>query len=278
VKIVLTGSSGGIGQWLVMHLCKAGHEIWGISRRDQSDQGIRKKGNYGNFRSSICDVGDWNQIQDLGSAISGDWGKIDAVICCAGSQMPIGTAMSQDPGEWSKNISQNLNGTFFTIRSLHRLLDRGTQRAKVICFSGGGATSPRENFSAYACSKTAIIRLVENLSLEWSGERIDINALAPGAIYTAMTEEVIGLGPETAGKKEYQQALEQKQSGGASLEKVGAMVDFMLASESDGISGKLLSAPWDSIEYLSANREALIQNDIFTLRRVLPSGGASGAK
>jgi NAD(P)-dependent dehydrogenase (short-subunit alcohol dehydrogenase family) len=232
----------------------------------------------GKGRRSRCDIGDWEEVKGLGNEIDREWGGLDAVICCAGSQMPIGPAMTLDPPEWSRNIRQNLDGTYFTIRSVHRLLSRNNQRSKVICFSGGGATSPRENFSAYACAKTAIVRLVETLSVEWAGKPIDINAIAPGAINTAMTDEVIRLGPQTTGQKEYEQALKQKEFGGSALEKVGALVDFLLSRESDGISGKLLSAPWDSLDYLSANSVVLSQNDIFTLRRILPEDRPASPK
>lgn len=253
-----------------MHLAGFGHEIWGVARRDQKALDAPNIESEGKFRSSRCDIGDWDQVECLGNEISGEWGVLDAVICCAGSQMPIGPAMTLNPTEWSRNIRQNLDGTYFTIRSVHRLLSQKNQRSKVICFSGGGATSPRENFSAYACSKTAIVRLVETLSVEWAGEPIDINAIAPGAINTDMTDEVIRLGPQNTGQKEYEQALKQKEFGGSAMEKVGVLVDFLLSRESDGISGKLLSAPWDSIDYLSANSAELNQKDIFTLRRILP--------
>lgn len=270
MKIVLTGTRSGIGAWLANHLCSAGHEVWGLSRGDQSIKNTIALQNGWHFKSSQCDVANWEQVENLANNIRCEWGEVNAIICCAGSQMPIGPSMSVNPDHWSKNIAQNLNGTFFPVRSLYKLINGGSKNAKIICFSGGGATSPRENFSAYACAKTAIVRLVENLSAEWTGKKIDINAIAPGAINTAMTEEVIRLGAEIVGQKEYEQALKQKHSGGASLEKVGFMVDFLLSKETDGISGKLLSAQWDSIENLLDVPELLSNKDIFTLRRIVP--------
>lgn len=270
VKILLTGASGGIGHWLAMHLGRGGHEIWGVSRGDQSDMEARYIQNGVKYRSFRCDVGNWEQVECLGEEITREWGRLDSIICCAGTQSPIGPAMALDPRDWSRNIAQNLNGTYFTIRSTYHLLSLQNQRAKVICFSGGGATSPRENFSAYSCAKTAIVRLVENLSKEWRDKCIDINAIAPGAINTAMTDEVIALGPNQVGKAEYDRAKLQKKTGGGTMEKVGTLVEFLLSRESDGVSGKLLSAPWDSIDYLSKNRESLRDNEIFTLRRVVP--------
>ena len=56
----------------------------------------------------------------------------------------------------------------------------------------------------------------------------------------------------------------------AKLEKVLGLVEFLLSADSDGISGKLISAPWDPWQNFSALREDLMQSDIGTLRRIVP--------
>jgi len=178
--------------------------------------------------------------------------------------------MSLDPQAWSRNLRLSLDGAFYSIRAFHDLLSRAPRRAKIVCFSGGGASGPRGNFSAYACAKTAVVRLVETLAVEWTGSAIDINAIAPGGINTAMTDEILALGPELAGQKEYDQARLQKTSGGAPIEKVGGLMDFLLSPDSDGISGKLISAQWDPWPAFPGYRDRLLGSDIYNLRRILP--------
>ncbi len=82
--------------------------------------------------------------------------------------------------------------------------------------------------------------MVENLSAEWREQRIaaDILAIAPGAIATRLTEEVIAAGPQRAGAQEHAQALKVQGGGGATLEKVLELVQFLLSNCSDGLSGK----------------------------------------
>ena len=123
------------------------------------------------------------------------------LICCAGIQEPIGPAMEIDPLAWRKNLAVNLDGTFFAIRAFYPLLKKSSARAKMICFSGGGSTGPRPNFAAYGVAKTGVVRLVEMLAAEWQGNPPDINAIAPGAIFTKMTEEVLARGEKLAGTK-----------------------------------------------------------------------------
>jgi len=77
-------------------------------------------------------------------------------------------------------VRTNLDGTFNAIRAFYEALRRNPRRAKIVCFSGGGATRPRPNFSAYGVSKTAVVRLVETVADEERDAPLDINAVAPG--------------------------------------------------------------------------------------------------
>ncbi len=115
--------------------------------------------------------------------------------------------MEIDPAAWRSTLAANLDGTFFTIRAFYPLLRKTGRRAKIICFSGGGATGPRPNFAAYGVSKAGVVRLVETLAAEWQGQPLDINAVAPGAIFTRMTEQVLARGAAVAGKVEFEQRL-----------------------------------------------------------------------
>jgi 3-oxoacyl-[acyl-carrier protein] reductase len=85
-----------------------------------------------------------------------------------------------------------------------------------------------------------------------------------------MTEQVLALGPAVAGEKEFAAAQKQKAGGGGSLEKVSGLVEFLLSSASDGITGRLISAPWDPWPTLAQHRDELAASDIYTLRRIVP--------
>jgi 3-oxoacyl-[acyl-carrier protein] reductase len=176
-------------------------------------------------------------------------------------------------------VRANLDGTFYPFRAFHGLLSRAPRRAKVIAFSGGGATKPRVNFSAYGVAKTGVVRLIETLAEELRDQPIDLNSIAPGAINTRLTDEVLALGPTVAGAAEYAAAQKQKASGGASLDKALGLVEWLLSPASDGISGRLLAAPWDPWSTLDQHTAALAKSDIYTLRRIVPEerGQAFGA-
>ncbi len=74
------------------------------------------------------------------------------------------------------------------------------QRAgKIINLSGGGATNPLPGISAYAASKAAMVRFTETLALEVKEFGIDVNAVAPGALATRLTDQLLAAGPDAVG-------------------------------------------------------------------------------
>jgi 3-oxoacyl-[acyl-carrier protein] reductase len=124
--------------------------------------------------------------------------------------------------------------------------------------------------SAYAASKAAVVRFTETLAAELSDSRIDVNSVAPGALNTRLLDEVLAAGPEKVGTDFYQRARRQKEEGGAPLEKGAELCAFLLSSESDGITGRLLSAVWDPWETLATKHVELRGSDVYTLRRIVP--------
>ena len=263
MNIVLTGSSTGIGRALAERLLASGNQVWGLARSDQSDFAALWKGA---FLAARCDVADWSQVARVASEVAAAWSSLDGLIACAGLQGEVGRTVAADPLKWDATVRANLEGAFHAIRAFHPLLARSTRRAKIICFSGGGATKARPNFSAYAAAKTAIVRLVETIAEEERGQPLDINAIAPGAIPTRLTDEILALGAGVAGEAEYQAALRNKAQGSGPLDRALRLVEWLLSPASDGISGRLISAPWDHWNDLDPAK--LAGTDRYTLRRV----------
>jgi 3-oxoacyl-[acyl-carrier protein] reductase len=281
MNILLTGSSTGIGRALAERLLSRGHHVWGLARSDQSDFAA----SHPNFHHTRCDVSDYSAVAAAASAYAAAWPQLDAVICAAGLQGEIAPALTADPLKWSATIRANLDGTYFALRAFAPLLlnrPAFSSRAKIVCFSGGGATKARVNFSAYGVAKTALVRLVETIADENRDQPLDINALAPGAINTRLTDEILALGPSVVGAAEYAAAQKQKaaalvpKSAGASASADPALtraldcVEWLLSPASDGITGRLLSAPWDPWPTLGDHRAALSASDVYMLRRIVP--------
>lgn len=268
MNIVVTGSSSGIGRALTQRLLQRGHSVWGLARRGQEDfAALHSEA----FRWSRCDLSNWSEVERVAADILRVWPVPDGLVCCAGAQGAVGPALQVEPTLWSATVRANLDATYFALRALAPSLRGSTRRGKIICLSGGGATKARPRFAAYGSAKTGIVRLVETLSEEEKDSPFDINALAPGAIATAMTDEVITAGPEVVGEAEYQAALRARKAGTAPLERALDCAEWMLSAASDGISGRLISAQWDPWESLGARHADIADSEIYTLRRITPA-------
>lgn len=267
MHLVITGSSTGIGRALAEHLLNAGHHVWGLAR---SPQDALLTAYPERFRASRCDVADWAALAAVATEIATAWPHVEGLVAAAGVQGEVGPAMQANPEKWSATVRANLDGTFYTIRALHPLLKKAPRRAKVVAFSGGGSTKPRANFTAYGVAKTGVVRLIETLAEELANAPIDLNSIAPGAINTRLTDEVLALGPTVVGEAEYRAAVKQKENGGASLAKAIGLVEWLLSPASDGVSGRLLSAPWDPWATLGQHVATLAKSDVYTLRRIVP--------
>ncbi|HTT57926.1 MAG TPA: SDR family oxidoreductase [Opitutaceae bacterium] len=264
MNLVITGTSTGIGRALAARLLAQGHAVWGLARSAQGAPGA------GAFRATRCDVADWTQMERAAAEIAVVWPHADGLVTCAGTQGAVGPAVTLDPTAWSATVRTNLDGTYYAIRALHPLLRRAPRRGKIVCFSGGGASKARPNFSAYGVAKTGVVRLVETLAEEVRAEPLDINAVAPGAINTRMTEEVLRLGPAVVGEVEYQAARRPAARSEEALQKALGLVEWLLSPASDGISGRFLAASWDPWATLGEKRDVLMPSDVYTLRRVVP--------
>jgi 3-oxoacyl-[acyl-carrier protein] reductase len=194
--------------------------------------------------------------------------KIDILVNNAGIYGPMGPVESLDINEWRRALEINLIGSVLMTRAVLPVMKR-QKSGKIIQISGGGATQPLPNISAYASSKAAIVRFAETLAEEVRGYGVDVNSLAPGALNTRMLEEVLMAGPEVVGKDFFEKSLKQKETGGSSIDRAAELALFLASSCSDGITGKLISAAWDNWEEWPNHISELDRTDAFTLRRIV---------
>jgi NAD(P)-dependent dehydrogenase (short-subunit alcohol dehydrogenase family) len=224
-------------------------------------------------RMQACDVASEPQVNHLIQSTVEHFGSVQILINNAGVQGPMGPTEDLDLEEWRQTFETNLYGVLFTCRALLPHL-RTQGYGKILNLSGGGAASPRPFFSAYAASKAAVVRLTENMAEELRGKHIDVNAVAPGALNTQMLQQTLAGGPELIGQGQYAQALKQQEAGGSSIERAAALCVYLASAASDGITGRLISAPWDPWPTLHEHSADLASSDIYTLRRIVPADRA----
>lgn len=273
-QALITGASQGLGLAIARAFVTNGASVFICGRdpaaleRAQTEL-ARLCGQGQEVAAQPADVSDPDEVGSLVTAAAERFPGLSILVNNAGVYGPMGSTWDVDWREWVRAIEINLFGSVLAARALVPQLRRVGQ-GKIVQLSGGGATSPLPGLSAYAASKAAIVRFVETLALELREHRVDVNAIAPGALNTRLLEEVIAVGPDKVGKAFHERALEQHRSGGTPLERGAELAVWLASSDSDGISGRLLSAVWDPWRELSSHRTDL-DSDVYTLRRIVPA-------
>lgn len=265
---LITGAGRGIGRALAEGFATEGADVALAARTktelEKTAENIRVIGQ--RVLAIPTDVSNPTSVKDLVKIVLAEFGQIDVLINNAGRQPPIGPFVDSAIEDWVRTLIVNLVGTVLCCKAvLPGMIKR--RRGRIINLSGGGATSPRPNFSAYSASKAAIVRLTETLAEEMKPFDIQINAIAPGAINTRMLDEVLTAG-KTAGDVALSQAKQQKRTGGDSVDAVVALAVFLASEESGGLTGKLISAQHDPWREWAGKADELNASPLYTIRRL----------
>ena len=195
-------------------------------------------------------------------------GPLHAVVNNAGIYGPIGPSEEVSLADWTQAWQVNVTGTLLVCQHAVRAM-KPRRAGKIINISGGGATNPMPRFAAYAATKAAVVRLTETLAEEYRADHIDVNAVAPGALRTRLTAQVLAAGPEKAGADFFARNKKWADEGAVDPKLGAALCVYLASAESDGITGKLISAQWDPWKD-PAKFRALATGDVYTLRRIVP--------
>jgi len=271
---LITGATQGLGRAIAEAYIHAGASV-AICARDRvsvaeaESQLAVLAGDRSRVISQVADVADQQDVEEFVDRTIHEFGRIDVLVNNAGIYGPLGTIDEIDWSEWARTIEINLLGSVFVCRAVVAHMKQN-RSGKIIQLSGGGATNPLPNISAYAASKAAVVRFAETLAEEVREFGIDVNSIAPGALNTRLLDEVLAAGPERVGVSFYERSLAQKQSGGAGFERGAELAVFLASRASDGLTGKLISAVWDPWKDFQRHRHDLQKSDVYTLRRIVP--------
>lgn len=277
---IITGASLGFGAAVAETFVGEGASVLLCARSagplDDTARMLRAKASPDQIiAAQACDVTREHEVDDLIAHALELFSHVDALINNAGVYGPLGPIETVDWTQWKAAIDANLLGTVYPCRVLvPHFKSRGY--GKIVNLSGGGATSPLPRVSAYAASKAAVVRFTETLAEELKGTGIDVNAIAPGVLDTRLTRQLLDAGPQTVGEALYGRVSKLAAGGETTIRKGAELCVYLCSAQSDGLSGKLIAAPWDPWPFSPEHRADLEGSDIFTLRRILPKDRGQG--
>jgi 3-oxoacyl-[acyl-carrier protein] reductase len=232
---VVTGASRGIGRAIAERLASEGAKVVvnhraSVEQADEVVKSIREQG--GEAVAIQADVSDFQQAHDLIEAATKEFGKIDILVNNAGTTRDTLLLMMKESA-WDLVIDTNLKSVFNCCKAVARgMVRRRSGRIINITSVAGLAGNPGQ--TNYAASKAGIIGFTKSLAKEIGGRNITVNAVAPGFVPTALTNDL----PEDLKES----AIEHTPLGRfGAPEEIAAAVAFFASDEASFITGQVLS-------------------------------------
>ena len=268
---IITGASQGLGKAIAKAYLDVGANIMLCARGEQllgetAEELLRLDA--GKVAWITADVSRDADVKEVVERTLAEFGHFEILVNNAGVYGPKGLIDDVPWNEWMDSLLINIGGS---VNFSRRVLPHFKQRryGKIIQLSGGGATNPLPRISAYATSKAAIVRFAETLAVEVREYNVDVNSIAPGALNTRLLNEVLAAGPDKVGADFFARAERQHAQGGTPLDVPSRLAVFLASSQSDGITGKLISSVWDDWASFPEHLEELTESDVYTLRRIV---------
>ncbi|MDR7076819.1 NAD(P)-dependent dehydrogenase (short-subunit alcohol dehydrogenase family) [Neobacillus niacini] len=186
---IVTGGSKGLGSGMAYALAEQGADIVIVSRNQAEGELVAAKIR-GMGRKSLAlsvDVQDISSISQMVETVTKEFGRIDILINNAGVGITK-FALEVTEEEWDKVVDTNLKGVFFCAQAVARVM-KEQKYGKIINISSLAGLKGSNAMAPYCASKAGIINLTRALAKEWARYHINVNAIAPGYIKTALNEE-----------------------------------------------------------------------------------------
>lgn len=227
---LLTGAGGGIGRSIACWLAMEGADLALLDVSDAVDETARQLEASGRRIMTVrADVADTDAIRDAVANVVERMGPIDCLINNAGLTTVIAPLDRMDDAQWARDIGVNLTGPFNLIRAvLPGMVER--KWGRIVNISSAAARGGLFRQAGYSASKSGLLGLTRNVTLEYAAHGITCNAILPGLIETPAVAKL------PAAIMDYTLSMTPARRTGTTDE-IAATVAFLCSEEAGYING-----------------------------------------
>ncbi|MGZ8376369.1 MAG: SDR family NAD(P)-dependent oxidoreductase [Gemmatirosa sp.] len=261
---LVTGAGRGLGLAMATHLARAGARVALVARSrrelDAAADVLRAAG--ATALPVPADVTDQHAVERAVEEAESALGPLDLLVNNAGDGAVPGPVWEADPERWWRVFEVNLLGAFLGTRAaLRRMVPRGCGRVVNVSSRAGNVAVPFA--SAYSTSKGALTRFTEIAAAEARPHGVQLFALEPGTVRTAMTEALLTSDAGRTWLPWYRETFDAGQD--ASPDEAAALVVRLARGDADALSGRFISRA-DDLDALVADAEAVVRGERMVLR------------
>ncbi len=186
--VLVTGAASGIGLATAAALVDAGARVHAVARRAQLAEerlGARRLAS-GLLAVHPLDVTDPAAVEALVDVI-GRAGPLDALVCCAGTNIPERRMGQLTDSSWREVLETNLTGVFSCVRAALSPLRQA--RGQVVVISSVSALWPDVSGPAYQASKAGVVGFVRAAAVEEQANGVRFTSVLPGMVATELMEK-----------------------------------------------------------------------------------------
>ena len=243
--VLITGGGSGLGRAAALSIAKQGAKLVLVDMNKDSLEETKKEVLQATPAAAVelveANVTNEEEVKNYVQFTVDTFGKIDGFFNNAGIEGKQNLTENYGSDEFEKVISVNLNGVFYGMKHVLKVMKEQGFGSIVNTASVGGIRGVG-NQSGYAASKHGVVGLTRNSGIEYGEFGISINAIAPGAIMTPMVEgslKQIGGDDWEAVGKEFVSVNPMKRFG--KPEEVGNLVAFLLSDSSRFINASVIN-------------------------------------
>src|ERR1700676_170442 len=188
---LVTGASSGLGAAVVRLFADRGASVFGIARDTDRMAAVFDGIATGTY--APVDLTKPDECRQAVAQCVAEYGRLDVLVNVAGSHTMRHTESMTDD-DWAHDLAVNLHGPFYLCHAaLRHLLASGGNIVNVASIAGieGQAYS-----AGYCAAKHGLIGLTRALAVEYSAERLRVNAVCPGGMLTPQVTDFAA--PENA--------------------------------------------------------------------------------